>query len=102
MFSTGRALVASVYSMEENLSFQVFLPKKLSAGLRNTQEIRQFLREAGAFRIHSFSAQHSPDIEFYPHHMLDGGGRVREDDDDDDDDGYGELISSKQLLEVGG
>jgi len=32
-----------------------------------------------------------------------GGGRVREDDDDDGvDDGYGELISSKQLLEVGG
>jgi len=33
-----------------------------------------------------------------------GGGRVKEDDDDDDgdDDGYGELISSKQLHEVGG
>jgi len=84
-----------VYLREENLSFQVFLPKKLSARLRNTEEIRGFLCEAGAFRIHSFSAQHSLDIEFYPHHMLDGV-REEDDDDDDDDDGYGELILSKQ------
>ena len=64
--NVGRSLLAKLSSPEEDGSpiFKVFLPKRLELQLSSPNAVQKFLSGIKGFKIHRFTAQFSPEMNF--------------------------------------